>query len=544
MGGEKAAKHTSSPFVWKDSDDFIGGHDDVIAYLKKTFMASGPAKSEQSVTHSNDQDDGKEYDYDLVVIGGGSGGLAASKEAARLGAKVAVLDYVKPSPQGTTWGLGGTCVNVGCIPKKLFHQSALIGDVLHQDAKSFGWTEAAKNVTGTHQWDELTQSVQDYIRGLNFKYRVELREKNVKYENFLGEFVDAHTLKLTNPKKNKEKTVTARRIIVAVGGRPKALNIPGGEHAITSDDIFQLEKAPGKTLAVGASYVSLEVAGVLAELGYDTTVMVRSIVLRGFDRDMANRINDYMHSKENLQLIHQCQPDKIEKQEDGRLKVYYTDNGEAKTEIYDTVFAATGRSADVAGLNLDAAGVKLNPASGKIAVKNEQTNVPHIYAIGDVIDCPELTPVAIQAGQYLARRLYGGSTKPMDYQNIPTAVFTPLEYGTVGLSEEDAFESIGEANVEIYHQEFTPLEWALSREASSGYTKLICDKKDDMRVVGFHYLGPNAGEITQAVGTAVKLRATLDDFLDTVGIHPTTAEVFTTLSVTKSSGEDAAAGGC
>ena len=219
--------------------------------------------------------------------------MAASKAAVAAGAsKVAVLDFVKASPAGTSWGLGGTCVNVGCIPKKLMHNAALINEGIHADTAAFGLKDAA---AGTHSWEDMRTNIQQYIRGLNFKYRVNLRENDISYLNKLSKFKDNHTILATN-KKGVVEEITAARFLVAVGGRPTALDCEGGELVISSDDIFALEKSPGKTLCVGASYISLECAGFLAGIGLDVTIAVRSILLRGFDRECADLIGDYMES--------------------------------------------------------------------------------------------------------------------------------------------------------------------------------------------------------------------------------------------------------
>lgn len=489
------------------------------------------------------------FEYDLVVVGGGSGGLAASKEAAKFGKKVAVLDFVKPTPIGTVWGLGGTCVNVGCIPKKLMHNAGLIGDTLSKDAKFFGWKF---NQKPAFNWEDLVNNVQDYIGSLNFGYRTDLRSKNVEYINAYGVFTNPHEMELSF-RDGKKKTISARRFIIATGGRPRYPGIPGDkEHCITSDDVFSLSSPPGKTLVVGASYVALECAGFLTSIGFDTTVMARSIFLRGFDQQIAEQIAEYM-KEHGTKFIRPAVPTRIEKTAEGKKKVFYKgDDNMEHSDEYDTVLLAIGRNAETHGIGLDKAGVRVDKESGKIHAVNERTNVPHIYAIGDVLHSrPELTPVAIAAGKLLARRLYNGSTVQMDYDNVPTTVFTPLEYGAIGLPEEEAVRRFGAASIEVYHSYFKPLEWALSheedivyREDNRCYAKLIVNKADHERVLGFHYLGPNAGEVTQGYGVAFKLGATKAHFDQTIGIHPTVSEEFTILRVTKSSGETAKKTGC
>jgi len=492
------------------------------------------------------------YDYDLVVIGGGSGGLAAAKEAAKYGAKVACLDFVKPSPAGTTWGLGGTCVNVGCIPKKLMHQAGILGESF-SDAREFGW----KMQTQGHDWGKMVGSIQDHIGSLNFGYRTALRENNVTYMNAYGSFVDAHTINATK-KNGKVETITADRFIIAVGGRPRYLDVPGAQEcAITSDDVFSLPSAPGKTLCVGASYISLETAGFLTALGYETSVAVRSIVLRGFDQEISENIKGYME-RHGTRFMMDSEPSAFEKLPSGKIKVTVKNTmfGNTFDEEFDTVVLAVGRDAVTSGLCLDKAGVAVNPKNGKIPGVDggETSNVPHVYAIGDVLDTrPELTPVAIKAGVRLAKRLYGGGKEQMDYDMIPTTVFTPLEYGTIGFSEEDAAKKYGADNIEVYVSYFKPLEWTVNHEEHDGvavrednacYSKLITNLADKERVVGFHYLGPNAGEVTQGYAVAMKMGATKEDFDGTVGIHPTVSEEFTILSVTKRSGVDAQKKGC
>ncbi|XP_012235732.1 thioredoxin reductase 2, mitochondrial isoform X1 [Linepithema humile] len=477
------------------------------------------------------------YTYDLVVIGGGSGGLAAAKEAVGLGAKVAVLDYVTPSPLGTTWGLGGTCVNVGCIPKKLMHQAALLGEAVHE-ASTFGWQLDPKTVK--IDWEALTTSVQNHIKSVNWVTRVELRTKKVEYFNCLGYFKDAHTV-VGVTKKGEEKVLTAKNVLIAVGGRPRYPDIPGAvEYGISSDDIFSLERAPGKTLIVGAGYIGLECAGFLNGLGYDATIMVRSIVLRGFDQQMANLVAEEMEQR-GVHFIYQAKPKKITKQEDGRLLVHWVDkDGEIHQDVYDTVLFAIGRRALTRELKPENAGLKLVEETDKIDAINEQTNVPNIYAVGDVLHKkPELTPVAIHAGKLLARRLFGNSTEQMDYTNVATTVFSPLEYGCVGLSEEAAVANHGEDAIEIYHAYYKPTEFFVpQKNVDRCYVKVVALKDGDQRVLGMHFVGPNAGEVIQGFAAAIKCNLTVPKLKSTVGIHPTVAEEFTRIFITKRSGLD------
>ena len=545
----RAHGHTSSPFVWtskratskplsKDVLSFIGGCDDTLAFCKNFCTPADETATNAVEMIADGFSEEHDFDYDLIVIGGGSGGLAASKEAVKAGAKkVAVLDFVKPSPAGTTWGLGGTCVNVGCIPKKLMHNAALIKETINADAAAFG----LNSKTEEHNWEDMRANIQNHIKGLNFKYRVNLRENEVTYLNKLGKLKDKNTIEVTD-KHGATTELTAARFLIAVGGRPTSLDCEGAELAISSDDVFALEKSPGKTLCVGASYISLECAGFLAGLGYDTTVAVRSILLRGFDRECAEFIGNYM-GDHGITFKREVVPKKLEKVDKDQIKVTFSDGSE---DIFDTVLVAIGRSADTEKLGLENVGIKANSRNGKIPTTYEQTECPNIYAIGDVMEsCPELTPVAIQAGVSLSRRLFGGSKEPMDYKSICTTVFTPIEYGTVGYSEDEAIETFGKDNIEVYHKSFIPLEWSLSdsRSHHQAFTKVIVDSSTD-KILGIHFLGPSAGEVMQGYGVAIKKGLTMKDLMDTVGIHPTSSEEIVTLAVTKRSGEDAAAGGC
>uniref|UniRef100_A0A8C8BC37 Thioredoxin reductase 2 n=1 Tax=Otus sunia TaxID=257818 RepID=A0A8C8BC37_9STRI len=426
--------------------------------------------------------------------------------------KVAVLDYVEPSPQGTKWGLGGTCVNVGCIPKKLMHQAALLGSAL-KDAQHYGWNIAQPV---HHTWSLMAQAVQNYVKSLNWGHRVQLQDKKVKYFNMKGSFSDPYTIRgLT--KAGKEVSCC---VISAIAG----------------------------ALEYGITNVSLECAGFLTGIGLDTTVMMRSIPLRGFDQQMASLVTEHMESY-GTKFLKRCFPTKVEKLESNRLQVTWknTDLGTEETDSFDTVMWAVGRAPDTETLNLETVGVKTNSETGKIIVDaSEATSVPHIYAIGDITEGrPELTPTAIAAGKLLAQRLFGESSELMDYDNVPTTVFTPLEYGCVGLSEEMAVRCYGSDNIEVYHAYYKPLEFTVAeRDATQCYMKVVCLREREQRILGLHFIGPNAGEVIQGFALGIKCGATYPQLMKTIGIHPTCAEEITKLHITKRSGLDATVTGC
>lgn len=481
------------------------------------------------------------YDYDIIVIGGGSGGLAFSKEAASFGKRVAVMDYVKSSPHGTQWGLGGTCVNVGCIPKKLMHHAGLVGDVLKNDAKDYGWRVDGDGLGARHSWENMVSNIQNYIKSLNFGYKISLRDASVTYHNKLASFIDAHTIKCVD-KHGEETTLTSERFVVAVGARPTPLDCIGAELAISSDDLFSLETSPGKTCCVGGGYVALECGGFLSALGLDTSLYARSILLRGFDRECCDKIETRFVA-DGVKVVKGVVPTEITRTDDARLMVAFSDGS---TDVFDTVVGAIGRTADTAGLALENAGVTVLPENrGKIFCVSEKTNVDNIYAIGDVVyGIPELTPVAISAGRRLAGRLYDGSKLEMDYRNVATAVYTPLEYGCVGVSEEQASQVYD--RVEVYHRSFVPLEYSVveGRDDTNGcFSKIIVDVETDV-VVGIHYLGPNAGDIIQGWALCVKKGVTYRELIETVGVHPTCGEEIVNTMSSKTSGETASNSGC
>mmetsp|Transcript_19809 Transcript_19809/g.19137 ORF Transcript_19809/g.19137 Transcript_19809/m.19137 type:complete len:605 (-) Transcript_19809:210-2024(-) len=544
---EGSLKHTSSPIVWTQSGDdmtYVGGCDDLLKWCREgSYVPQSNTKAvENSEVMSVEEETPHEYEYDLCVIGGGSGGLSVAKEAHLLGAKVAVLDYVKPSPQGSKWGLGGTCVNVGCIPKKLMHTAALLGESAHE-AGAYGWGDKENSQHPSHNWVKMRENIQDHIKGINFGYRVQLREAGITYLNKLGRFTGPNTLECTDSK-GKVQVLTANRFVIAVGGRPSLLDCPGGEHAITSDDLFMKDTTPGRVCVVGAGYVALECAGFLNGLNQgEVVVLVRSILLRGFDRDLVDKIQTYM-TVAGTKILTGVLPQSVVKTATGQFMVTFSTGEE---ELFDTVVAAVGRYADTPGLNLEATGVKTNLKNGKIICVNEQTNISHIYGIGDVVqDVPELTPVAVMSGRMLARRLFGKSTVKMVYRDIATTVFTPLEFGTVGMSEELAIEEYGEEQVSCYASVFQPLEWAL-KERSDGIACMakVVILNADKSVLGLHIAAPNAGEIIQGFAVAFRKGGLMyQDLIDTVGIHPTIAEEFTLLTTKKMAGSSLAKTSC
>jgi pyruvate/2-oxoglutarate dehydrogenase complex dihydrolipoamide dehydrogenase (E3) component len=490
--------------------------------------------------------------------------------------RLAILYFVASSEHSPLPFLSFTTLALGCIPKKLFHAGALFRESIQLDSTGFGVAlgeskdDTIEAPTSVVKWEVIRENIQNYIRGLNFKYRVRLREKEVTYLNKLATFVDKNTIHATD-KRGNVQTITAARFLIAVGGRPAPLDCIGCELAISSDDVFSLEKNPGKTLCIGASYISLECAGFLKTLGCDVTIAVRSILLRGFDRECADRIDEYM-VEHGIVFKRAVTPVKLEKLESGQIQVSFSDGS---VDAYDTVLTAIGRLADTDKLGLDNLGIQTNLLNRKLICQLEQSSCPNVYAVGDVLDVsyvldyeyrtqlaerlsgltlsylflqgtPELTPVAIQAGIALSRRLFGQSKEVMDYVNICTTVFTPIEYACVGFSEDDATVLFGKDNIDVYHREFQPLEWSLSvgRSNSMAFAKVIVDKTQNEKVLGIHYVGPNAGEVMQGYGVAMKQGVYFKDLTDTVGIHPTSSEEIVSLSITKRSGEDAAAGGC
>jgi glutathione reductase (NADPH) len=457
-----------------------------------------------------------EYDYDFFVIGAGSGGVRASRVAASLGARVGIAEDRQ---------LGGTCVNVGCVPKKLFVYASHYNEDFH-DAVGFGY-EATKPA---FEWQRLRDNKNAEIARLNGIYGSLLSNAGVTLHEGRARLVDAHTVEVAGTR------VTARHILVATGSWPHLPSIPGIEHAVTSNEMFHLDALPRRAAVVGGGYIAVEFAGILHGLGVETTLIYRGpLFLRGFDADVRAFVADELR-KRGLPLRFDTDVNAIETQADGSLRLQLGDRsshgddsdlGGAAGELeVDLVMYATGRNPLVADLGLEALGVELGP-NGAIRVDDDyRTSVPSVYAIGDVIDRAQLTPVAINEGMALARHLFGGPVTRVDYDTIPTAVFCQPNIGTVGPTEEQARERFGE--IEVYESVFRPMKHTMTGGQERTLMKLIVSRKDD-RVVAAHMVGPDAGEIIQGLAVAIKAGATKAQFDATIGIHPTAAEEFVTM---------------
>ena len=443
-----------------------------------------------------------EYDYDLFTIGAGSGGVRASRISASYGARVAVAEERY---------LGGTCVNVGCVPKKLLVYASHFSEDF-EDAAGFGWTVGERSFN----WSTLIENKNREIERLNGIYERMLGNAGVEIFRGTATVVDPHTVSING------KTVTAKYILVATGGWPVVPDIPGKEHAITSNEAFFLETLPKRVLMVGGGYIAVEFAGIFNGLGCDVTQLYRGPhFLRGFDDDVRTVLAEEMRKK-GVDLRFNSNIARIVKKGD-----VYLAELEDGTEIEtDLIMYATGRAVKSRGIGLEEAGVEL-AENGAVKVDDYfKTSVDSIYAIGDVIDRVALTPVAIAEGMVLAGNLFKNQSRMADYEDIPTAVFSQPNIGTVGLTEAQARQKYGA--VDIYASSFRPMKHTLTGSDEKTFMKLIVDRESD-KVVGFHMVGPDAGETTQGVGIALKCGATKAQFDATIGIHPTAAEEFVTM---------------
>ncbi len=443
-----------------------------------------------------------EYDYDLFVIGAGSGGVRASRFSATNGARVAVAE---------DQFMGGTCVNVGCIPKKLFVYASHFHEDF-ADAAAYGWTVKPDSF----DWRTLVDNKDKEITRLNGIYRRMLEGAGVTIVDGRATVVDPHTVAVAG------KNYTAEHILVAAGSWPNDLRYEGGEHVITSNEAFFLDKLPKKVVIEGGGYIAVEFAGIFNGLGVDTTLSYRgSLIMRGFDEDIRQHLQGEMEKK-GIKLKLNASFEKVEKTDAG-LTVHLDDG---TTLEADTVMSAIGRRPNVNGLGLEEAGVALKDNGAVIVDDYFQTNVKSIYAIGDIIDRYQLTPVALAEGMAVYKTLFRDEPSAVDYEYIPTAVFSQPPIGTVGLMEDEAREKYGD--VSIFKSTFRTLKNTLTGSDEQTFMKMIVDKASD-KVVGIHMVGTDAGEMTQGFTVAMKAGATKAVFDSTIGIHPTSAEEFVTM---------------
>lgn len=441
--------------------------------------------------------------FDLLVLGGGSGGLAVAEKAAQLGRRVAVIENYK---------LGGTCVNNGCVPKKVMWYAANIAHAV-DDAADFG----IPVTRGETDWSKLVTGRQNYITNINRFWDGYVDDLDITHIQGFGRFVDGKTVAVD------ERLYSAEHIVIATGGQPIVPSVPGAELGITSDGFFQLQQQPKRVAVIGGGYIGVELGGLLRALGSDVTlVTLDDRVLNLFDPMLSDVLQQEM-SKQGIQVHTNYQVTSITSSEQG-LSVNSPDQN---LQHFDEVIWAVGRRPNTDRLNLQAADVKVQPNGMILVDEYENTNVPGIYAIGDITGRPQLTPVAIAAGRRLAERLFNDRPDlKMDYSNIPSVVFSHPPIATIGLTEQQVMEKY--RCMSVYQSDFTPMRYALSDHGTTTALKLICADEDE-KVVGIHIIGDSADEMMQGFAVAVKMGATKADFDNTVAIHPGSAEELVTM---------------
>jgi glutathione reductase (NADPH) len=443
--------------------------------------------------------------FDLISIGGGSGGLACAQRAAEYGARTAVIEPKR---------LGGTCVNVGCVPKKIMWNASGVALSL-QDANDYGFDVKA----GESDWAELKRKRDAYVLRLNGIYERNLAAKGVSYVRGAARFIDAHTVEVNG------RRLGARHIVIATGGRPSLPDIPGAHLGISSDGFFDLETRPKRVAVVGSGYIACELAASFRELGSDVEQFIRTDrLLSNFDVMLGKSLKREVRALG--MVIHEHAVIAAVREDAGKKTLIAQDGREFAG--FDCLLWAIGRDANVAGLDLQSAGVALDEADYVITDAFQNTNVAGVYAIGDVTGRAALTPVAIAAGRRLSDRLFGGKPdRRLDYGMIPTVIFTHPPIGTVGASEAEARASYGDA-VKVYVADFTPMYHAMTGRKTHTDMKLVC-VGPEQRIIGCHILGLGADEMLQGFAVAIRMGATKADFDDTVAIHPTSAEELVTM---------------
>jgi glutathione reductase (NADPH) len=442
-------------------------------------------------------------EFDLFVIGAGSGGVRAARFSAAHGARVAVAEDRY---------LGGTCVNVGCVPKKLFVYASHFRDEMEDATSGFGWSVGSSSF----DWPTLRDNKTREIERLNEIHAGMLRDAGVTHVEGRATIVDPHTVEVA------EKRYTAENILVATGGWPTVPEIPGAELAVTSNELFFLERLPRKAIIVGGGYIAVEFACIFQGLGVDVSQLYRGpLFLRGFDADVRGHLAEQIRLR-GIDLRFETNVSAIEKTETG-IRAQLTDGSFLEADL---ILFATGRHPNTENIGLEDVGVEFGPGGAISVDEYSRTKVPSIWAIGDVTDRINLTPVALHEGVCLAETLFNDNPRSPDHENVPAAVFSQPPVGTVGLTEEAARQTFDE--VDVYRSTFRALKHTLTDGTERTMMKLVVDRKSD-RVVGLHMVGPEAGEIVQGFAVAIKAGATKADFDATIGVHPTSAEEFVTM---------------
>jgi len=446
--------------------------------------------------------------FDYICIGGGSGGIASANRAAMYGAKVALIEAK---------ALGGTCVNVGCVPKKVMWHGAQIAEAMHLYAKDYGFDVDVKGFN----WSKLVESREAYISRIHAAYDNVLGNNKIEVINGFARFVDAKTVEVDG------EHYTADHILIAVGGEPTIPNVPGAEHGIDSNGFFELNEQPKRTAVIGAGYIAVEIAGVLSALGTDTHLFVRKeSPLRSFDPVIVDTLVEVMKAEGPTLHTHSI-PKEVVKEADGTTTLHF-ENGESHNT--DLLIWAIGRNPTTDKINLAATGVATNDRGYIKVDEYQQTNVEGIYCVGDIMEGGiELTPVAVKAGRQLSERLFNDKTNAkMDYKLVPTVVFSHPPIGTIGLTEPEAIAEYGEENVKVYQSGFTAMYTAVTSHRQPCKMKLVCAGPDE-KVIGLHGIGYTVDEMIQGFGVAMKMGATKADFDSVVAIHPTGSEEFVTM---------------
>ncbi len=446
-------------------------------------------------------------DFDFIVIGGGSGGIACARRAGDYGAKVLVIE---------SGPLGGTCVNVGCVPKKIMWSASRINETLDL-ANDYGFSVVQQGF----DWGKIKQSRDAYILKLNGIYARNLEKSGAAVINGRARFVDNNTVEVNG------EQVTAQHILIATGGQPSVPDIPGAEYGITSDGFFEMGYLPKRALVIGAGYIATELAGLLHGLGSNVAMLLRKDkLLRTFDHDAHQLVMDQMQSS-GIEIMTHVALKSLTK--NGNSNLGYIDQDDDGRDGFDCIIWAIGRHTNIADLGLDATGVNVDGRGFIETDEFQNTTQNGIYALGDVTARAQLTPVAIAAGRKLSNRLFDNQAdSKLDYSNIPTVIFSHPPVGTVGLSEAEAIEEYGEENIKIYKNNFVSLLYGIAEHKPKTLVKLVTLRPTE-KIIGCHVVGDGADEMIQGFAVAVKMGATKQDFDDTVAIHPTSSEEVVTL---------------